>query len=104
MVQTISVSGLCRFYLKFANIVGPQGFVWGTLHLVSANSFMDEKNKPYFKGQIQLEHDYVGHEEGKYRVAPGMTVNTEIITGEKTLLQYMLKPIFTQLHESFHER
>ena len=80
------------------------GFVWGTLHLVSANSFMDEKNKPYFKGQIQLEHDYVGHEEGKYRVAPGMTVNTEIITGEKTLLQYMLKPIFTQLHESFHER
>ena len=80
------------------------GFVWGTLHLVSANSFMDEKNKPYFKGQILLEHDYVGHEEGKYRVAPGMTVNTEIMTGEKTLLQYMLKPIFTQLHESFHER
>ena len=80
------------------------GFVWGTLRQVSANSFMDEKNKPYFKGVVGLEHDYVGHEPGKYRVAPGMTVNAEIMTGQKSLLQYMLKPIFTQLHESFHER
>ena len=80
------------------------GFAWGTLKLVSANSFMDEKNKPYFKGVITLDHDYVGSEPGLYRVTPGMTVNAEIITGSKSLLQYMLKPIFTQLHESFHER
>ena len=80
------------------------GFVWGSLQQVSANSFMDEKNKPYFKGEIQLEHNYVGSDPSRYHVAPGMTVNTEIITGQKSLLQYMLKPIFTQLHESFHER
>lgn len=35
---------------------------------------------------------------------PGMTAQTEIITGNKTLLQYMLKPIFTQMDQSFHER
>ena len=80
------------------------GFAWGTLLQVSANSFMDEKNKPYFKGVVGLDHDYVGTEPGRYRISPGMTVTTEIITGQKSLLQYMLKPIFTQLHESFHER
>jgi HlyD family secretion protein/adhesin transport system membrane fusion protein len=80
------------------------GVVWGTLRQVSANSFLDEKNKPYFKSFIGLEHDYVGDEPERYRVAPGMTVTAEIITGQKSLLQYMLKPIFTQMHESFHER
>ena len=80
------------------------GFAWGVLAQVSANSFMDEKNKPYFKGIVNLEHDYVGDEPGKYRITPGMTVTAEVITGQKSLLQYMLKPIFTQLHESFHER
>jgi len=80
------------------------GFAWGTLKQVSANSFMDEKNKPYFKGIVALDHDYVGDEPGKYKITPGMTVTAEIITGQKSLLQYMLKPIFTQLHESFHER
>jgi HlyD family secretion protein/adhesin transport system membrane fusion protein len=80
------------------------GFAWGTLKQVSANSFLDEKNKPYFKGIVTMDHDYVGDVPGKYRISPGMTVTAEIITGDKSLLQYMLKPIFTQLHESFHER
>jgi len=80
------------------------GFAWGELRQVSANSFLDEKGKPYFKGVVGLDHDYVGSEPGVYRITPGMTVTAEIITGKKSLLQYMLKPIFTQLHESFHER
>lgn len=80
------------------------GVVWGTLRQVSANSFLDEKNKPYFKCYVNLDHDYVGDEPERYRVSPGMTVTAEIITGQKSLLQYMLKPIFTQMHESFHER
>lgn len=80
------------------------GFAWGTLKLVSANSFMDEKNKPYFKGLVNLDNSYVGDDPVHNRITPGMTVNIEIITGQKTLLQYMLKPIFTQLHQSFHER
>ncbi len=80
------------------------GVVWGTLRQISANSFLDEHNKPYFKAFVGLDHDYVGEEPERYRVAPGMTVTAEIITGQKSLLQYMLKPIFTQMHESFHER
>ena len=80
------------------------GVAWGSIRLVSANSFLDEKGRPYFKGLIGLDHDYVGDVPERYRVLPGMTVTAEVITGEKTLLQYMLKPIFTQLHESFHER
>lgn len=80
------------------------GAVTGELSGISATSFLNEKNEPYFKAQVTLDQNYVGAEPGRYVVTPGMTVQAEIITGDKTLLQYLLKPIFTQLEQSFHER
>jgi HlyD family secretion protein/adhesin transport system membrane fusion protein len=80
------------------------GAVKGVLSQISATTFLDEKGQPYFKGIIDLENNYVGDAPGKFTIHPGMTVQAEIITGDKTLLAYMLKPIFTQLQSSFHER
>ncbi|MBI5163329.1 MAG: HlyD family type I secretion periplasmic adaptor subunit [Magnetospirillum sp.] len=80
------------------------GAVTGKLQSVSASSFLDEKGLPYFKGSVTLDKDYVGDTPGRFAISPGMTASIEIITGDKTLLQYMLKPIFSQLQESFHER
>jgi HlyD family type I secretion membrane fusion protein len=80
------------------------GAVMGTLQRVSASTFLDEKGNPYFKASIAIDNPYVGEVPGRYPITPGMTVTAEIITGDKTLLQYMLKPIFTQLRQSFHER
>ncbi|ARJ65417.1 membrane-fusion protein [Magnetospirillum sp. ME-1] len=80
------------------------GAVDGTLTKISASSFADEKGNPFFKGVIDLKNNYVGLTPGRYTIQPGMSVTAEIITGDKTLLQYMLKPIFTQIQQSFHER
>jgi HlyD family secretion protein/adhesin transport system membrane fusion protein len=80
------------------------GSVHGTLTKISASSFTDEKGNPFFKGVIELENNYVGATPGRFLIQPGMSVTAEIITGDKTLLQYMLKPIFTQVQQSFHER
>ena len=80
------------------------GLIYGELLRVSASSFLNEKGEPYFKALIALEKDYVGNDQSQHKLAPGMTVIAEVMTGDKTLLQYMLKPIFTQLQQSFHER
>lgn len=80
------------------------GAVTGELSGISATSFLNDKGEPYFKAQVTLDQGYVGHDPLVHVVTPGMTVQTEIITGDKTLLQYMLKPIFTQIQQSFHER
>ncbi|MGE5504340.1 MAG: HlyD family type I secretion periplasmic adaptor subunit [Actinomycetota bacterium] len=80
------------------------GAAHGTLTQISASSFLDEKGQPFFKAVMELEHNYVGDIPGKYVIHPGMTVQAEILTGDKTLLAYMLKPVFTQLQQSFHER
>lgn len=80
------------------------GAIMGELQGISATTFLNDKGEPFYKAQVKLSQGYVGRDPTLRVVTPGMTAQAEIITGEKTLLQYMLKPIFTQMQESFHER
>lgn len=81
------------------------GSVEGTLKSVSATTYLDEKdNTPYYKGWVQLAHPWVGDKAAGNTILPGMTVQADIVTGEKTLLQYLLKPIHASVAQAFHER
>ena len=79
------------------------GLVNGTLDHISATTFSAEGGERYYQGRIKLEHSYVGRDQAN-RIVPGMTVMAEIITGEKTILQYLLKPIHNSLKTAFSER
>ena len=39
-----------------------------------------------------------------WKLQPGMSVDAEIISGSKSLLQYLLKPIFRGVDIAFSER
>ena len=80
------------------------GGVKGTLNQVSASSFIDEQGETYFKGVVELPQDFVGANPASNRITPGMTVVADIKTGDKTLLQYLVKPINNALTTSFRER
>ncbi len=80
------------------------GGVPGTLTGVSASTFIGEDGAPFYKGFVELERGYVGANSKRNHVLPGMTVNADIKTGSKTLLQYLLKPLYASVDESFHER
>ncbi len=79
------------------------GIVEGTLESISASTFMDEDGAPYYKGMVRLVNTYVGN-NASHSVMPGMTAQADIITGSKTILQYLLKPVYTNLNEAFRER
>jgi HlyD family type I secretion membrane fusion protein len=80
------------------------GFVKGILKRVSASSMMGEDKASYYKGLVELEHPYVGDVPGRNLLQPGMKVEAEILTGEKTLLAYLVKPLIDVVSMSFHER
>lgn len=81
------------------------GSVEGTLRSISATTYVDEKdNTPYYKGLVDMAQPWVGPKAGENEVLPGMTVQADIITGDKTLLQYLLKPIQVSLASAFRER
>lgn len=79
------------------------GFVTGKLSRISATTFSGENGERYYQGQIDLDRNYIG-ENSDNTVVPGMTVMADIITGRKTILEYLLKPIRTSVKTAFTER
>ncbi|MBO6808379.1 HlyD family type I secretion periplasmic adaptor subunit [Thalassospira sp.] len=80
------------------------GGIEGELVSISASTFVDEDGRPYYKGKVALEADAVGEGASAQKIIPGMTVQADIQTGERTLLQYLLKPVYVSLDQAFSER
>ncbi len=80
------------------------GSVAGVLEDVSASTFLDEHERPYYKGFVRLSQPHVGDDPERHRILPGMTVQADIDTGSKTLLQYLLKPVYASMDAAFRER
>ncbi len=80
------------------------GSIPGKLESISPTSFSDDKGNTHYKGIVTLNRNYVGDVPGVNVVLPGMSAQADIETGDKTLLEYLLKPIFVSLKNSFHER
>ena len=80
------------------------GTVQGTVALISPSTYFDEERQPYYKAQIKLAKKYLGNQPGKYKLIPGMTVQADIRTGEKTVLDYLLKPVYRGFQNAFQER
>ncbi len=80
------------------------GVAMGELEFLSATTFLDEKGFPYYRGRITLLKNYVGDKPNANPILPGMTVEADVVTGEKTILSYLLKPIHLSLKTAFTER
>lgn len=79
------------------------GSVPGTVTRVSPTSFkVKENGASFYKVQISLEHPYVG--SSSRRIIAGMTGEADIVTGRKSVIQYLLKPFFLTADTAFHER
>ena len=80
------------------------GAIDGRLERISATTFEDEEGRPYYKGRVALDRPYLGDQPDRNLVLPGMTVTADINTGRKTLLAYLVKPVYTALDRGFRER
>lgn len=81
------------------------GTVEGILSSVSATTFENDKNEePYYLGRIALDRSYLGDDPTRNNMLPGMTVEAQIVTGSKTILAYLLKPIHKSLSSALSER
>lgn len=79
------------------------GNVPGVVDNVSATTFQTDKDETFYKVKVRLQKNYVGADPEKNRIMPGMTVQANIVTGEKTVMQYLLKPIQYTLDTALHE-
>ncbi|RXI37610.1 secretion protein [Malaciobacter mytili] len=83
------------------------GFEGEVTH-VSSDTLVEQTNKGeelFFRVLISLKGNNITSKVGKKVViSPGMTGQIDIITGERTVLNYLAKPVIKTLDESFTER
>ena len=78
----------------------------GVVERISADSLTDETDKriQYYRVYVRTEHAYVQTKDGRrFPIIPGMVAETEINTGRRTVMQYLLKPL-NKAREALRER
>lgn len=69
------------------------GSLSGKLTRIGANSVTDREGKVSFEIEVRTDKNYLGSAEKPMPISPGMVANAEIVTGKRTILEYLLKPI-----------
>jgi len=80
------------------------GSLKGKVVTISPDSTTDKRDNTYYIVRVQTDKKYFGTEEKPLNITPGMTLNVDIITGKKTVMQYILKPILKAKQYMFTER
>lgn len=78
----------------------------GKVTLISPNTIQDEVRHDvyYYRVYIRTDSDRLKNKAGKdFPISPGMIATVDIHTGEKTVLDYLLKP-FNKAREALRER
>lgn len=73
------------------------GALQGKVDFVSADTFEDERNpraEPYYRVTVRVDKAGFTERQQTIEIRPGMRATAELQTGAKTVLQYLLKPLY----------
>ena len=74
------------------------------LEYISADSVTDEKGNAYYQVHVRTNQNYLQGKEAKMPIIPGMVATVDILTGKKTILSYLLKPVLKAKQTALRER
>lgn len=87
------------------------GSLKGKVERISADTIADdksdrsgEKGEVFYRVIVRTEKNYLGTAERPLPIIPGMVATVEVLTGEKSVLDYMLKPARMLRDEALRER
>ena len=80
------------------------GGLKGKVTNISADTIVDEEGNSYYMVRIKTNKNYLEKHGKKMEIIVGMTANVDILTGKKTILDYMLKPILKAKYNAMTER
>jgi HlyD family secretion protein len=77
--------------------------ILGNVETIAGDAMLDEYTRePYFLSRVIVDTSTIPNEIHD-RLVPGMPADVLIITGERTLLEYLLSPITDLLFKSMRE-
>jgi HlyD family secretion protein len=76
----------------------------GIVRTVSADRIIDEGSRqPYYLARVQVDREEIRQLHAGVELIPGMPAEVLIVTGERTMAEYLLQPFLDALWRSFRE-
>lgn len=80
------------------------GDIKGSLERISADTIVDEKGNAYYEVYVRTLGNRLSKSKRDLPIIPGMVANIDILTGKKTVLQYLMKPLIKAQYRALSER
>ncbi|WP_240601737.1 HlyD family type I secretion periplasmic adaptor subunit [Oleiagrimonas sp. MCCC 1A03011] len=80
------------------------GYLTGTVETISHDAAQDKKLGLVFPAHIRLDSTKFTINGVAVEVTPGMSLNAEIRTGKRSVIDYLLSPLETHVDEALRER
>jgi membrane fusion protein, adhesin transport system len=80
------------------------GGLKGVVDRIGADSITTEKGDTYYLIRVRTDQSTLAHEGADLAIIPGMVASVDVITGSKTVLAYLTKPLTRLRHEAMRER
>ena len=80
------------------------GGMEGKVEQISADTILDERGESFFKVKLRTKSNTLSYRGAELPIIPGMMASVDIMTGEKTVLDYILKPILKAKQNALRER
>lgn len=74
-----------------------------TLESISDDTFEDNRGDIYYEIKLLTTSNVINHNGQEYAILPSMQAQVDIITGKKTVLSYLLKPILKARQNALRE-
>lgn len=81
------------------------GGLRGRVQQISADSVFDEvERQAYYTVLVETDRSYISRNGQRFPIVPGMICDVEILTGSRSILSYLLKPVNKALDRALTER
>ncbi len=80
------------------------GGLEGTVENISADTIEDERGENYYLVKVRTKTNAMEYHGEKLPIIPGMTAQVDVLTGKKSVLDYLLKPILKAKQNALRER
>ena len=80
------------------------GGLEGVVEAISADTIEDDNGESFFKVKLRTQNNAIIYRNEELPIIPGMTASIDILTGKKSVLAYLLKPILRAKQNALRER
>jgi len=74
------------------------------LEQIGADTVADQQGNPFYVIRVRTERNHLGTDAKPLPIIPGMVAEVDVLTGRRTVLDYMLKPLIKVQERAFRER